>query len=59
LRNNKYDIILADFKLPGFDAFVALKWCNEICTDIPFICISGTVGEETDHMIKLWIRNRK
>ena len=47
LRNNKYDIILSDFKLPGFDGFTALRWSMEICPDVPFICISGTVGEET------------
>jgi PAS domain S-box-containing protein len=47
LRNNRYDIILADFKLPGFNAFNALKWAREICPDVPFICISGSIGEET------------
>ena len=47
IRNNKYDIILADFKLPGFDAFGALRLCNEICPDVPFICVSGSIGEET------------
>ena len=47
LRNHKYDIILADFRLPGFDAFVALKMCNEICPGVPFICVSGMIGEDT------------
>jgi signal transduction histidine kinase len=47
LRSRKYDIILSDFKLPGFDGFTALRWSMEICPDVPFICISGTVGEET------------
>jgi PAS domain S-box-containing protein len=47
LRNNKYDIILADFKLPGFDAFGALRLHNDICPEVPFICISGSIGEET------------
>jgi signal transduction histidine kinase len=47
LRSHKYDIILSDFKLPGFDGFTALQWSVEICPDVPFICISGTVGEET------------
>jgi PAS domain S-box-containing protein len=47
LRNNTWDIVLADFKLPGFDAFKALKIHNQICPDIPFICVSGLVGEET------------
>ncbi len=47
LRRGSYDIILSDYKLPGFDAFAALKWSVEICPDTPFICVSGTVGEET------------
>jgi len=47
LRNAKWDIILADFKLPGFNAFTALQLSNEICPDIPFICVSGSIGEET------------
>jgi len=47
LRSHKYDFILADFKLPGFDGFTALQWSVEICPDVPFICISGTIGEET------------
>ena len=44
LRSHKYDLILADFKLPGFDGFTALRWSVEICPDVPFICISGTIG---------------
>jgi PAS domain S-box-containing protein len=47
IRGNQYDIILADFKLPGFDAFGALRLCNAICPEVPFICVSGSIGEET------------
>jgi PAS domain S-box-containing protein len=46
LRANKYDIILSDFKLPGFDAFEALRLSMDVCPDVPFICISGSIGEE-------------
>jgi len=46
LHSRKYDIILSDFKLPGFDGFTALRWSVEICPDVPFICVSGIVGEE-------------
>jgi PAS domain S-box-containing protein/putative nucleotidyltransferase with HDIG domain len=54
IRGNQYDIILADFKLPGFDAFGALRLCNAICPDVPFICVSGSIGEETAiELIKL------
>jgi PAS domain S-box-containing protein len=47
LRSRAYDIILADFKLPGFDAFAALRWARDICPNVPFICVSGSIGEET------------
>jgi len=47
LKNNQYDIILSDFKLPGFDGFSALKWSREICPAVPFICVSGSIGENT------------
>ena len=47
LRTRNYDIILADFKLPGFDAFAALRWVKEIVPHVPFICVSGSIGEET------------
>ncbi|HZK96783.1 MAG TPA: response regulator [Prolixibacteraceae bacterium] len=47
LRNANWDIILADFKLPGFNAFAALRISKEIRPDIPFICVSGSIGEET------------
>jgi len=46
LRSNTYDIILSDFKLPGFDGFKALRLSMEICPNVPFICVSGTIGEE-------------
>jgi PAS domain S-box-containing protein len=46
LHRNTYDIILSDFKLPGFDAFEALRISSEICPDVPFICVSGSIGEE-------------
>ncbi len=47
LRGRIHDVILADFKLPGFDGFAALRRSKEICPDVPFICVSGTIGEET------------
>lgn len=47
LRSRKYDVILADFKLPGFDAFAALRLSVKICPEVPYICVSGSIGEET------------
>jgi PAS domain S-box-containing protein len=47
LRESSYDLILSDFRLSGFDAFGALHSAVEICPDVPFICISESIGEET------------
>lgn len=47
LNQQQFDIILSDYKLPGYDAFGALHACNSICPGVPFICLSGTIGEET------------
>jgi light-regulated signal transduction histidine kinase (bacteriophytochrome) len=46
LRTREYDIILSDFKLPGFDGFAALRLAMEICPRVPFICVSGSIGED-------------
>jgi len=45
VQDNVYDFILADYNLPDFDAFAALKICNRHCPEVPFICISGSIGE--------------
>lgn len=47
LRTSAYDIVLADFRVPHFDAFGALKMALEISPNVPFICVSGSIGEET------------
>ena len=47
LQKKKYNIILADFNLPEYDVFDALKRSNEICPDVPFIVVSGNIGEES------------
>ena len=46
LRESKPDIILSDFTLPGFDGLSALETAIEVAPDIPFIFLSGTMGEE-------------
>lgn len=46
LNKKSLDIILSDYSLPGFDAPAALTIAQKYCPDIPFICISGTIGEE-------------
>jgi PAS domain S-box-containing protein len=41
-----WDVIISDYSLPGFSGPEALKMCNEKGIDIPFIIVSGTVGED-------------
>jgi two-component system cell cycle sensor histidine kinase/response regulator CckA len=45
--NPQLDIILADFSMPGFGAPRALELLNARDFDIPFIVVSGSIGEET------------
>jgi two-component system sensor histidine kinase UhpB len=46
LMECKPDIVLSDYSLPGFDGVSAFHIKQEICPDIPFIIVSGTIGEE-------------
>jgi len=56
------DLILADFSLPCFDGLRALKLLRERGLDVPFILVSGMLGEEnaveamkqgaTDYLLK-------
>lgn len=56
------DVILADYSLPGFDALQALQILKSRGMDIPFIIVTGAVGEEvvaecmrqgaTDYLLK-------
>jgi PAS domain S-box-containing protein len=46
LRQNGIDIILADFKLPMYDGMSALRLAKKLKPEVPFIFVSGTMGEE-------------
>jgi DNA-binding NtrC family response regulator len=58
----KPDIILSDYSLPSFDGVSAFHLKQNKCPDIPFIIVSGSLGEEnavelikngvTDYVIK-------
>ncbi|MFB3388301.1 ATP-binding protein [Flavobacterium sp. LAR06] len=45
------DIILSDYSLPAFDAGSAFKIIKDRELNIPFIIISGTIGEENAVML--------
>lgn len=44
--NGHYDLILADFALPGFDGISAQRLALARLPDVPFVFVSGTMGEE-------------
>jgi PAS domain S-box-containing protein len=46
LEQGGIDLILADYSLPSFDGISALKLATKVCPDVPFIFVSGTLGEE-------------
>ncbi len=46
LASGGFDLILADYTLPSFDGLSALKLAMAECPDVPFIFVSGTLGEE-------------
>ena len=41
-----HDIILADYVLPAFDGMSALAMARAHCPEIPFVFVSGTLGED-------------
>jgi signal transduction histidine kinase/CheY-like chemotaxis protein len=46
LDRGGFDLILADYTLPSFDGISALKVAKEVRPEVPFIFVSGTLGEE-------------
>ncbi len=46
LRHEKWDAILCDYSLPNLDAPAALRVVRDTGLDIPFIIVSGTIGED-------------
>jgi len=46
LNNYRFHVILADYKLPSFDGLAALSIAREKAPDVPFIFVSGSMGEE-------------
>jgi len=47
LEKQSWDIIIADYRLPHFSAPEALELFHQSDLDLPFIVVSGTIGEET------------
>ena len=46
LDEDRWDAVISDFTMPGFSGLKALNVLRETGLDIPFIFVSGTIGEE-------------
>ncbi|WP_442994235.1 PAS domain S-box protein [Scytonema sp. PRP1] len=46
LNQQSWDIVIADYNMPAFSAPEALKLLQSRKLDLPFIIVSGTIGEE-------------
>ncbi len=57
-----FDLVLADYNLPGYDGISVLQYVQLVRPDVPVILIAGTVGDEeavrclhlgaTDYLLK-------
>jgi DNA-binding NtrC family response regulator len=47
LDKQEWDVIVADYVMPRFDAPAALRLLEANGRDVPFILVSGTIGENT------------
>jgi len=47
LEAQPWDVIIADYSLPRFSATAALTLLQKTGTDVPFIIVSGAIGQET------------
>jgi two-component system, cell cycle sensor histidine kinase and response regulator CckA len=47
LDEQTWDIVISDYRMPCFSAFAALNMLKEMRFDLPFIIVSGAIGEET------------
>jgi signal transduction histidine kinase/DNA-binding response OmpR family regulator len=46
LKSEAWDLIFADYSMPGFDGLEALRMVRESSIDVPVVIVSGTIGEE-------------
>ena len=46
LTADRWDLVISDYRMPGFDARGALEILKESGCDIPFLIVSGKIGED-------------
>lgn len=47
LQGNNFEVVISDFDLPGFDGLAVLRAVQAHGRDLPFLLVSGVIGEET------------
>lgn len=46
LASGAFDLVLSDVELPGYGGAQAMAHCKVVAPDLPFIFVSGVIGEE-------------
>ena len=46
LKESVWDVVLSDHRMPGLDSFAALEIVKQSGLDLPFIIVSGSIGED-------------
>jgi len=46
MERNEFDLVFADYTLPSFDGLTALQIARDRRPEVPFLFVSGTLGEE-------------
>src|ERR1051325_6129655 len=47
LADGEWDMVISDYAMPRFDGLRALQTLHEVDPDMPFLIVSGEIGEET------------
>lgn len=46
LKSGPLDLILSDYRVPGFHGMNALALVRQLCPEVPFLFLSGVLGDE-------------
>src|SRR4051794_20329211 len=45
-KSQTYDLVLGDYRVPGWTGLDALRWLRQSGFRMPFILLTGTLGDE-------------
>lgn len=46
MRRQRWELVLSDHNMPGFDSTDALRIVRGVSPDVPFLIVSGSIGED-------------